>query len=142
MRKTPAIITVLTLVFFSAGAPLAEQGVIVMESGLKYEELVVGSGPEADVGNTAVIHLKGWLDDNGSKGAEFIDSKDRGKPVAFKIGTSHVMKAWNEGVPGMRVGGKRRLLVPSHLGYGPEGAGEQVPPNADLIIEVELLEVR
>jgi FKBP-type peptidyl-prolyl cis-trans isomerase FkpA len=142
MQKTPAIITVLTLFFFSAGAPLAEQGVIVMESGLKYEELVVGSGPEAEVGKIAVIHLNAWLDDNGPKGAEFIDSKDRGKPVAFKIGTSHVMKAWNEGVAGMRVGGKRRLMVPSHLGYGPEGAGEQVPPNADLIIEVELLEVR
>ncbi|MFY9943016.1 MAG: FKBP-type peptidyl-prolyl cis-trans isomerase, partial [Desulfobacterales bacterium] len=66
----------------------------------------------------------------------------RGKLVSFKIGTSHVMKAWNEGVPGMRVGGKRRLTVPSHLGYGPKGAGEHVPPTADLIIDVELLEIR
>jgi FKBP-type peptidyl-prolyl cis-trans isomerase len=142
MQKMPAVITVFTLLFFLAGAPLAEQGLIVMESGLKYEDLVVGSGAEAAVGKIAVIHLKGWLDGNGQRGAEFVDSKDRGKPVSFKIGTSHVMKAWNEGVPGMRVGGKRRLTVPSHLGYGPKGAGEHVPPNADLIIDVELLEVK
>jgi FKBP-type peptidyl-prolyl cis-trans isomerase len=142
MQKIPALITVFTLFCFLASAPLAEQGVIVMESGLKYEDLVVGSGPEAGLGNIAVIHLKGWLDGNGQGGAGFIDSKERGKPVSFKIGTSHVMKAWNEGIPGMRVGGKRRLMVPSHLGYGAKGAGEHVPPNADLIIEVELLEVR
>ncbi|MFY9943265.1 MAG: FKBP-type peptidyl-prolyl cis-trans isomerase, partial [Desulfobacterales bacterium] len=95
MQKVPAIITVLTLLFFLTGAPLAEQGVIVMESGLKYEDLVVGSGPEAAVGKIAVIHLKGWLDGNGQTGVEFVDSKDRGKLVSFKIGTSHVMKAWN-----------------------------------------------
>jgi FKBP-type peptidyl-prolyl cis-trans isomerase len=142
MQKIPAFMMVCALLSFFASAPLAEQGLIVLESGLKYEDLVVGSGAEAEVGKIAVIHLKGWLGGNGQTGAEFIDSKERGKPVSFKIGTSDVMKAWNEGVPGMRVGGKRRLMVPSHLGYGPKGVGEHVPPNADLIIDVELLEVR
>jgi FKBP-type peptidyl-prolyl cis-trans isomerase len=142
MQKIPAFMMACVLLSFFASAPLAEQGLIVLESGLKYEDLVVGSGAEAEVGKIAVIHLKGWLDGNGQTGAEFIDSKERGKPVSFKIGTSDVMKAWNEGVPSMKVGGKRRLMVPSNLGYGPKGVGEHVPPNADLIIDVELLEVR
>jgi FKBP-type peptidyl-prolyl cis-trans isomerase len=142
MQKMPKIIVAFTLVSFFITAPLAAQDVVYMESGLKYEDLVVGSGATAEAGNIAVIHLTGWLDENGRRGVEFINSKDRGKPVSFKLGTSSVMKAWNEGVPGMKVGGKRRLMVPSKLGYGSKGAGGHVPPNADLIIDVELLEVK
>lgn len=142
MQKFYSVMMVLTLVSFFSTAPLAGQDLVVRESGLKYEDLVAGSGAPAEVGKIAVIHVKGWLDHNGQTGAEFIDTRKLGKPVAFKIGTSSVMKAWNEGLPGMKVGGKRRLMVPSRLGYGPQGAGRDVPPNADLIIDVELLEVR
>lgn len=142
MQKVYTAMMVLALMSFFTTAPLAGQGFVVRESGLKYEDLVAGSGATAEVGKIAVIHIKGWLDHNGRMGAEFVDSKSLGKPVAFEIGTSSVMKAWNEGVPGMKVGGKRRLMVPSRLGYGAKGAGKDVPPNADLIIDVELLDVR
>ena len=89
-----------------------------------------------------VVHLIGWLDDNGAKGSNFISTYDRGKPLSFKLGTDKVMKAWSEGVRGMKTGGRRRLLVPSKLGYGERGVAEIVPPNADLVFDVELLEVR
>jgi FKBP-type peptidyl-prolyl cis-trans isomerase len=105
-------------------------------------DLEVGTGATAEPEKIAVIHLTGWLDDNGQKGVEFISSQDRGKPVSFKLGTGNVMKGWNEGVAGMKVGGKRRLMIPSMLGYGARGAEGVVPPNADLIFDIELLEVK
>ena len=110
-------------------------------SGLKYKDLEIGTGAEATIGKIAVIHLTGWLDDNGQKGDQFICSRDYGKPVSFKLGTQKVMQGWNIGVAGMRVGGKRRLMVPSELGYGTKGVPNVVPPNADLIFDVELLKV-
>ena len=125
------------IVAFSFGythnVSLAQQNFIVMDSGLRYL---------AETGKIVVVHLIGWLDDNGTKGSKFISTYDRGKPVSFKLGTDKVMKAWNEGVRGMKTGGKRRLLVPAKLGYGKKGVAEIVPPNADLVFDVELLEVR
>jgi FKBP-type peptidyl-prolyl cis-trans isomerase len=88
-----------------------------------------------------VIHVTGWLDENGQKGKEFICSRNLGRPVSFKVGTQKVMQAWNIGVAGMREGGKRTLMVPAELGYGAKGVQNMVPPNADLIIELELLKV-
>ena len=105
-------------------------------------ELKIGSGPVAETGNIAAIHFTGWIDDNGNKGDVFFDSRDEGKPVAFKIGTDMVIEGWNLGVVGMQPGGRRMLMVPSSLGYGAEGAADIVPPNADLIYDIELLEVR
>jgi FKBP-type peptidyl-prolyl cis-trans isomerase len=131
---------ILTIVFNSLS--IAAEGIVVTDSGLKYQDLKIGAGSTADVGRIAVVHLTGWLDDNGQKGKEFICSHNRGKPASFKLGTDKVMQGWNIGVDGMKVGGKRRLMIPSYLGYGKKGVDEVVPPNADLIFEVELLEVK
>lgn len=89
-----------------------------------------------------MIHLTGWLNNNGRKGAEFISSRDLKKTISFKLGTRKVMQAWNIGVAGMKVGGKRRLVVPSELGYGNKRIDDVIPPNASLILEVELLDVK
>jgi FKBP-type peptidyl-prolyl cis-trans isomerase len=142
MKKLITFISIFAMIFVFNTIPFAGPGIVIKDSGLKYMDLVVGTGATAEMGEIAVIHLTGWIDDNGQKGAEFISSHDRGKPVSFKLGTGQVMKGWNEGVAGMKVGGRRRLMIPSKLGYGAKGAGELVPPDADLIFEVELLEVK
>ena len=121
---------------------LAQQDFIIRDNGLRYLDVEMGNGAMAETGTIVVVHLIGWLDDNGAKGVKFISTYDRGKPVSFKLGTDKVMKAWSEGVHGMKTGGKRRLLVPSKLGYGEKGVEEIVSPNADLVFDVELLEVR
>jgi peptidylprolyl isomerase len=106
-------------------------------SGLKYAEIVVGTGAEPRDGQTAVVHFTSWLDD----GTQFDSSRDRGKPVGFQLGAGRVIKGWDEGVRGMRVGGKRRLVVPPALAYGPEGLQGRVPPNATLTFDIEVLRV-
>jgi FKBP-type peptidyl-prolyl cis-trans isomerase len=142
MNKLFAFMSVFVLVFIFPPTLFAEGEFIVTKSGLKYQELEIGTGATAEIGKIAVVHLIGWLDDNGQKGKEFISSHDRGKPVSFKLGTEKVMQGWNVGVSGMKVGGKRRLMIPSELGYGTKGVDDVVPPNADLIFEVELLDVK
>jgi len=107
-------------------------------SGLVFEELVVGSGNTATIGQKVSVHYTGWLT-NGSK---FDSSKDRGEPFIFPLGKGHVIKGWDEGVAGMKVGGKRKLTIPPTLGYGARGAGGVIPPNATLVFEVELLDVK
>jgi FKBP-type peptidyl-prolyl cis-trans isomerase FkpA len=111
--------------------PIEEQA-----SGLKWQEITAGSGPLA-VDKTAVVHYTGWLE-NGKK---FDSSVDRGQPFSFPVGAGRVIKGWDEGVATMKVGGKRRLIIPSSLGYGPNGTGP-IPGGATLIFDVELLEVR
>jgi peptidylprolyl isomerase len=106
-------------------------------SGLKYAEIVVGKGPPPENGQTVVVHFTGWLEN----GAPFDDSRMRGKPFGFPLGSGQVIRGWDEGVRGMRVGGKRRLLVPPQLGYGSRGLGGVVPPNATLTFDIELLQV-
>ena len=142
MNKLFASLSVFILVFVFPPTPFAEGEFVVTKSGLKYQDLKMGAGATAEVGKIAVVHLTGWLDDNGQKGKEFISSQDRGKPVSFKLGTEKVMQGWNLGVAGMKVGGKRRLMISSELGYGAKRGGGVVPPNTDLIFEVELLEVK
>ncbi len=112
------------------------------ESGLVVEEHKVGDGDEAVAGKTVSVHYTGWLNDNGTKGTKFDSSVDRGVPFNFPLGAGRVIKGWDEGVAGMKVGGKRTLRIPPELGYGARGAGAVIPPNAKLIFDVELLGVK
>jgi len=107
-------------------------------SGLKYVDQVIGTGEVAVAGKTTTVHYTGRLE-NGTK---FDSSVDRGQPFSFPLGAGRVIKGWDEGVQGMKVGGKRKLTIPSDLGYGARGAGGVIPPNATLIFDVELLGVR
>ena len=102
----------------------------------------VGSGNEAAAGRRVTVHYTGWLYNDGKQGAKFDSSKDRGQPFSFALGGGQVIKGWDEGVQGMKVGGTRRLVIPAALGYGARGAGGVIPPNATLLFEVELLAVR
>jgi peptidylprolyl isomerase len=111
-------------------------------SGLQYEDTVLGTGAQPAKGKTCVMHYTGWLWVNGAKGAKFDSSRDRGQPFTFAIGTGRVIAGWDEGVATMRVGGSRSLLIPPELGYGARGAGGVIPPNATLLFEVELLDLR
>ena len=106
-------------------------------SGLKYEDVKVGSGDTAEAGKTVSVHYTGWL----TNGTKFDSSKDRGQPFDFPLGGGRVIKGWDEGVNGMKVGGVRKLTIPPELGYGARGAGGVIPPNATLVFEVELLKV-
>ncbi len=108
------------------------------DSGLKIDDLVTGDGAEAKSGQMVTVHYTGWLT-NGSK---FDSSKDRNDPFRFKLGAGQVIRGWDEGVAGMKVGGKRKLTIPPQLGYGARGAGGVIPPNATLVFEVELLDVK
>jgi len=116
--------------------------VVTTKSGLKYTDEKVGTGAEAAAGKNVSVHYTGWLDDKGQKGKKFDSSLDRGQPFVFPLGAGHVIKGWDEGVAGMKVGGKRTLMIPTALGYGARGAGGAIPPNADLIFDVELLDVK
>ena len=111
-------------------------------SGLQIEDTKVGTGATPKTGQTCVMHYTGWLYENGQKGKKFDSSVDRGQPFDFPIGTGRVIKGWDEGVATMKVGGKRTLIIPPALGYGARGAGGVIPPNATLIFEVELLDVK
>ena len=143
MRKLLIFIGMVAFLFgYSNDILLAQQDFITMDNGLRYLDVETGSGAIAETGMIVTVHLIGWLDHSGGKGSKFISTYDRGKPVSFKLGTDNVMKAWSQGIPGMKTGGKRRLLVPSKLGYGEKGVAEIVPPHADLAFDVELLEVR
>ena len=106
-------------------------------SGLMIEDLIIGEGDEAAQGKRVNVHYTGWLTD----GSKFDSSVDRNDPFAFPLGRGHVIPGWDEGVAGMKVGGKRKLTIPPHLGYGAHGAGGVIPPNATLVFEVELLAV-
>ena len=123
-----------------------ESKMVKTESGLGYEDIVVGTGPSPVTGQTCVMHytgwLWGWLGTTGAKGTKFDSSVDRGSPFEFPIGRGRVIKGWDEGVSTMKVGGKRTLLIPPQLGYGDRGAGNVIPPGATLLFEVELLGVK
>ena len=115
---------------------------IMTATGLQYEDINVGEGAEAAAGQHVTVHYTGWLQNaDGSQGSKFDSSKDRNDPFDFPLGAGHVIKGWDQGVQGMKVGGVRRLVIPSSLGYGARGAGGVIPPNATLIFEVELLAV-
>lgn len=110
---------------------------VTTQSGLTYEDLAAGDGATARSGDEVTVHYTGWL----QSGHKFDSSVDRGEPFSFSLGRGNVIAGWDEGVAGMKVGGRRKLTIPSDLGYGPYGAGNVIPPNATLVFEVELLEV-
>lgn len=120
----------------SEKGPIADE--VTTPSGLTYRDQVVGSGPVAVAGKTVSVHYTGWL----TNGQKFDSSVDRGQPFSFPLGAGRVIKGWDEGVQGMKVGGKRKLTIPSELGYGTRGAGGVIPPNATLVFDVELLGVQ
>lgn len=120
-----------------AAADASEEGVVTTDSGLQYVELVPGTGAMPRAGQTVVVHYTGTLED----GTKFDSSRDRDRPFTFEIGTGQVIRGWDEGLSTMRVGGRRRLIIPPQLGYGARGAGRVIPPNATLIFDVELLRI-
>ena len=129
------------LLLLGAAIPMVSEGAagapVTTASGLKYEDVKVGTGDTAEPGKTVTVHYTGWLTD----GKKFDSSKDRGQPFDFPLGGGRVIKGWDEGVRGMKVGGVRKLTIPPELGYGARGAGGAIPPNATLVFEVELLKV-
>jgi len=110
-------------------------------SGLIFDDKVAGTGAAAKPGDRVSVHYTGWLFYGGERGKKFDSSKDRGNPFEFPLGAGQVIKGWDEGVQGMKVGGTRVLTIPPNLGYGSRGAGGEIPPNATLIFEVELLAI-
>jgi peptidylprolyl isomerase len=111
-------------------------------SGLQYLDDKEGTGASPKPGQNCVVHYTGWLWENDAKGMKFDSSADRGRPLSFPIGKGKVIKGWDEGVLTMKVGGKRQLLIPPDLGYGRRGMGGVIPPNATLLFEVELIDVK
>ena len=153
-KKMAALAALLTILFApSIGTKLEAKGLFSKEknklaqaqgqtvttpSGLRYSDVVVGTGPSPRQGQTVTVHYTGWLT-NGSK---FDSSRDRREPFQFPLGMGKVIKGWDEGVASMKVGGRRKLTIPSNLGYGPGGMPPVIPPNATLVFDVELLGVQ
>jgi FKBP-type peptidyl-prolyl cis-trans isomerase FkpA len=149
MRVSPALLLVLLASCISggdrssAGGVSADLGIdtaamTTTPTGLKLQDVTVGQGAEATPGKVAVVHYTGWLTD----GKKFDSSRDRGEPFDFPVGAGQVIAGWDQGVAGMKVGGRRKLVIPSELGYGARGAPPVIPPDATLVFDVELLEVR
>ncbi len=115
---------------------------VTTSTGLQMIDTKPGTGASPKTGQTAVVHYTGWLSNNGAKGKKFDSSVDRNEPFEFPLGQGRVIPGWDQGVATMKVGGKRTLIVPPQLGYGAQGAGGVIPPNATLIFDVELLGVK
>jgi peptidylprolyl isomerase len=140
--STAAVLTLAALLATSLSPAHAQQGKrMTTADGLQIIEVKEGTGASA-AGKTATVHYTGWLYGNGQKGAKFDSSVDRNEPFSFPVGAGRVIKGWDEGVAGMKVGGKRTLIIPPALGYGARGAGGVIPPNATLMFDVELLAVK
>src|SRR5689334_14914525 len=138
-RIRPLILCIATL--FVSIVLLGQAKVNTTKSGLKYIDHQVGTGAEAVAGNTVSVHYTGWLYVDGKRGAKFDSSVDRGQPFEFPLGAGRVIKGWDEGVQGMKVGGKRELIIPSELAYGSREIPGAIPANSTLDFEVELLKV-
>ncbi len=134
------ILLMVVAIFMCVSSGMASM--MTTDSGLRYEDHKIGDGATATAGQKVSVHYTGWLDQDGEKGKKFDSSVDRGRPFDFPLGAGRVIRGWDEGVAGMKVGGKRTLYIPSKLGYGARGAGGAIPPNADLIFDVEVLKVQ
>jgi FKBP-type peptidyl-prolyl cis-trans isomerase len=130
------------LVATTAAASAAAVAPVVLPGGTRATDTRVGKGAEAVPGQMVAVHYTGWLWQDGAKGAKFDSSRDRGEPFVFQLGSGQVILGWDEGVAGMKVGGTRTLIIPPAAGYGEQGAGGDIPPNATLIFEVELVAVQ
>ena len=145
MRTTIIVVVLLlaggalTYLMMTGSGGGSDGDVIATASGLQYIDLKIGTGREAKKGDTVAVHYTGKL----KTGVKFDSSLDRGKPFTFSIGAGDVIKGWDEGVPGMKVGGRRKLIVPADLGYGSREAGDgKIPPNSTLVFDIELISVR
>jgi len=135
------ILTTILFVLAFGIAVFAQGNMRTTKSGLKYIDEKVGTGEAAAKGATVQVHYTGWLYVNGKRGAKFDSSLDRNMPFEFKLGSRQVIAGWDEGVEGMKVGGKRELIIPPDLAYGPRAVGGVIPANSTLDFEVELLKV-
>jgi peptidylprolyl isomerase len=148
MKILPRACALLALAVIAAAATLAPAAAqtagkpMTTPSGLQIIDTKAGTGASPQTGQICVMHYTGWLYENGAKGAKFDSSVDRGKPFEFPIGTHRVIAGWDEGVATMKVGGKRTLIIPPDLGYGARGAGGVIPPNATLMFDVGLIEIK
>jgi peptidylprolyl isomerase len=115
-----------------------DEQIIETATGLGYVEIAEGTGAQPTTGDSVRVHYTGWLE----SGQKFDSSRDRGEPLEFKVGRGQVIEGWDEGVGSMKVGGKRKLIIPAHLGYGDQGAAGVIPPGATLIFEVELVGIK
>ena len=121
---------------------VADPGFMLTPQGALYKDVVIGSGPPAIEGDVATIHFRGWLADNDQQGKEIYNTRSERHPVSFVIGTDRVMPGWNEGVIGMREGGKRLVKLPPELGFGSRGSAGVIPPNSGLVFMMELVTLR
>lgn len=136
------VLTLAATMLPHAGASAQSAEMVSKPSGLRYVDNVVGQGREAKPGSLCEMHYTGWLYENGQKGKKFDSSLDRKQTFEFPLGAGRVIQGWDEGVAGMKAGGKRTLIIPPSLGYGSRGAGGVIPPNATLLFEVELVSVK
>jgi len=134
------LLVLITMSLF-AGVGYMQDKFVTTKSGLKYQDILVGTGEEAQKGMTVFVHYTGWLYVNGQRGKKFDSSVDRGQLFSFKLGGGQVIKGWDEGVAGMKIDGKRELIIPPQLAYGSAGAGGVIPPNATLDFEVRLYKI-
>ncbi len=137
MMKILLTLTLIIYSFFLIGCSHEEEGMTTTKTGLKYKDIVVGTGTEAVKGKTVWVHYTGKLED----GKKFDSSYDRNAPLGFMLGVGQVIKGWDEGIEGMKIGGKRKLIIPPNLAYGQTGFPDLIPPNSTLFFDVELVNV-
>jgi len=143
-KPLSALLVALLISAYGCGSESANMGQSNISELVKNDD-VPGTGNEAGAGRQVTVHYTGWLYDQAKadhKGKKFDSSRDHGEPFQFRLGAGQVIRGWDEGVAGMKVGGKRTLIIPPNMGYGSRGAGSDIPPNSTLLFEVELLDVR